>query len=126
MCTVFESAITNPLFRAGQDRPPLPIRLVWNQRGFVKDTIAKEMLTILHRKSDGGEKLFMAENIELLQKDGEQSVPCHTGKFIAHGVIDSGVPSDYYQFEIEQPFGAVFVMNDKGATVARYLASPPA
>lgn len=81
------------------------------------------MLTILHRKADGGEKLFMAENIEQLQPEGEASVPCHSGKFIAHGVIDGGTPADYVQFEIEQPFGAVFVMNDKGATVARYLAS---
>jgi hypothetical protein len=84
----------------------------------------EEMLTILHRKADGSEKLFMAENVEQIQIDGHQSVPCHSGKFIAHGVMDSGVPSDYIQFEIEQPFGAVFVMNDKGATVARYTAPP--
>lgn len=82
------------------------------------------MLTILWRKPDGGEKLFMAENIERLQPDGEECVPA-LGGFIAHGVHDGGLPSDYFQFDIKEPFGAVFVMNDTGKTVARYFARPP-
>ena len=80
------------------------------------------MLTILHRQSDGSERLFMADSIEAVQPDGESCVPVRIGKFKARGVFDSGLPSDCIEFDIECPFGAVFVMNDQGATVARYMA----
>ena len=80
------------------------------------------MLTILHRQSDGAERLFMADSIEAVQPDGEECVPVRVGKFKARGVYDSGLPNDCVEFEIKQPFGAVFVMNDQGSTVAKYLA----
>ena len=82
------------------------------------------MLTILHRSASGAEQIFTAETIHRLQKGDEQCVPAQ-GPFLAHGVTISGSPADYHQFDIEAPFGAVFVMNEKGATVARYMASPP-
>jgi hypothetical protein len=81
------------------------------------------MLTVLWRKPDGGEQIFAAETIHRLQPEGEQCVPAR-GKFLAHGVTCSGVPADYFEFDIEGPFGAVFVMNATGQTVARYMASP--
>lgn len=82
------------------------------------------MLTVLHRHKDGSEKIFMAESVWRTSRDGEECVPAQGG-FIAHGVQDGGAPSDYLQFDIEAPFGAVFVMNNEGQTVARYFAAPP-
>lgn len=79
------------------------------------------MLTILFRHSDGSEQLFEAETLHRLNDVDDACVPAR-GKFLAHGVEMSGVPSDYFEFEIAEPFGAVFVMNEKGATVARYLS----
>ena len=79
------------------------------------------MLTILHRQNDGSERLFMAESIEAVQPKGEQCVPVRIGRFRYRGAVDD-IPSG--EFEIGQPFGAVFVMNDQGATVAKYMAPP--
>lgn len=81
------------------------------------------MLTILWRKPDGSEMLFTAESIERIS-GSEAQVPAGGG-FIARGVNNSEIPGDEFRFNIGRPFGAVFVMNDKGCTVARYMASPP-
>lgn len=81
------------------------------------------MLTILWRKPDGSEQIFAAETIHRLQPEGEQCVPAR-GKFLAHGVTLNGAPTDYMEFDIQGPFGAVFVMNEAGQTVARYMADP--
>lgn len=78
------------------------------------------MLTILKRDKNGNEQLFEAETLHRVNPDGEQCVPA-VGKFIAHGVNIDTSPSDYFEFDIEGPFGAVFVMNGKGATVAKYF-----
>ena len=76
------------------------------------------MLTIMHRKADGSELLFEAESVARAQPEGEQCVPAR-GKFIAYG-CPHPLPGGERHFEIEEPFGAVFVMNKTGATVARY------
>lgn len=81
------------------------------------------MLTILWRKPDGSEQLFEAETLHRQQPPGEQCVPAY-GKFLAHGVTLGGIPADYFEFDIEGPFGAVFVMNADGKTVAKYMANP--
>ena len=81
------------------------------------------MLTILWRKPCGSEQIFEAETLHRLQIDGEEFVPAQ-GDFLAHGVTQAGAPSDYFQFGIAAPFGAVFVMNEKGRTVASYFARP--
>jgi hypothetical protein len=79
------------------------------------------MLTILLRHADGSEELFEAEKLHRLNPPDTECVPA-MGTFIAHGVVLSGVPSDYFEFAIGGPFGAVFVMNENGSTVARYFA----
>lgn len=81
------------------------------------------MLTILHRAPDGAEAIFSAEKLQRTNPRGEQCVPA-MGSFVAHGVTISGLPDHIYEFEIMGPFGAVFVMNDKGKTVASYFAEP--
>ena len=81
------------------------------------------MLTILHRQPDGGEVLFPANRIECLQPDGEQCVPAigHRFKIWSDDTIMG--PGGEFEISIEGPFGAVFVMNKHGSTVARYLAT---
>ena len=81
------------------------------------------MLSILHRRADGSEFLFEAETIEREQPEGEICCPAF-GKFVARGLPGGGsTPSGGERWlEIEQPFGAVFVMNESGATVARYTS----
>ena len=80
------------------------------------------MLTILHRRADGSERLFEAESFERAQPDGVDCVPA-CGHFVAHGV--QGNLGGTCEIRIEWPFGAVFVMNEAGSTVARYMASQP-
>jgi hypothetical protein len=80
------------------------------------------MLTILHRQPDGGEVLFPAHRIECLQPDGEQCVPAIGNRFIVWGEDCPDRPGGPFEITIEAPFGAVFVMNKHGSTVARYLA----
>lgn len=80
------------------------------------------MLTILHRQPNGAEALFQATRIERLQPDGEQCVPAIGNRF---RVWNDDIAAE---ITIEQPFGAVFVMNKNGSTVARYLSrdcAPP-
>lgn len=79
------------------------------------------MLTVLWRKHDGSEMLFAAESVER-DAGSEAQVPA-CGAFWARGVKFSDSPDGDYRFAIEQPFGAVFVMNAEGRTVARYLSS---
>lgn len=81
------------------------------------------MLTILWRKPDGAELLFEAQSLERVNKHPEPQVPV-AGEFIARGIDDDANPGSTMHFDIEGPFGAVFVMNEAGATVARYMASP--
>lgn len=81
------------------------------------------MLTILWRKPDGSELLFAADSLE--RTAGKESQIPAGGGFIARGVTDDRIPGSEFHFDIAEPFGAVFVMNEKGATVARYLDRPP-
>lgn len=78
------------------------------------------MLTILHRQANGAEAIFSARRIERLQPKGEECIPAIGNRFKVYTDDD-----DMNEFEIrlENPFGAVFVMNKNGSTVARYLAS---
>lgn len=82
------------------------------------------MLTILWRKPDGSEVLFAAKSIE--REAGSEAQCPAGGGFIASGVDDDAIPGDVFRFNIEWPFGAVFVMNESGCTVARYLSHAPA
>jgi hypothetical protein len=77
------------------------------------------MLTILHRQPNGAETIFQAKRIERLQPSGEQCVPAIGNRFRVW--LDEG-DEVIGEITIEQPFGAVFVMNKNGSTVARYLA----
>lgn len=76
------------------------------------------MLTVLHRGPDGSERLFEARSVTRFAPEGEQSVPA-TGIIRACGIEGEDV-SVCIELDIVQPFGAVFVMNRFGATVARY------
>jgi len=71
------------------------------------------MLTVLHRKSDGSERVFEAESVT-------NSAPPGLYEIRATGVLMDDVPGNCVTLDISKPFGAVFVMNRFGATVARY------
>lgn len=75
------------------------------------------MLTVLHRGPDGSEHTFEARSVIRSNKDGVECVPAG-GEIRAHGV--EGL-SDTMTLDISGPFGAVFVMNRHGTTVARYI-----
>lgn len=79
------------------------------------------MLTVLHRGPDGSERYFEAETVTRFAPEGEESVPA-LGKIRASGVRLDEVPGTVIELALEKPFGAVFVMNRYGATVAKYLA----
>lgn len=77
------------------------------------------MLTVLHRKADGSEEIFEAVSVSRQQKgEGLEQIPA-LGKFVIKGAY--GDENNEPVFEIASPFGAIFVMNRYGATVARYL-----
>lgn len=78
------------------------------------------MFTVLHRGPDGSERYYEAANITRFTEDGVESVP-PLGRIVLSGVADSGNPSDCVELLIEAPFGAVFVMNRFGATIAKYM-----
>lgn len=78
------------------------------------------MLTVMHRGPDGTERIFEAESVSRFPPEGEKSVPA-TGKVWAAGVTLGSVPGDALELDISEPFGAVFVMNRFGSTVARYV-----
>jgi len=77
------------------------------------------MLTVMHRGPDGSERIFEAESVTRYPPHGEQSVP-PTGEVVAGGVQMDGIPAPSITMDISPPFGAVFVMNRFGATVASY------
>jgi len=81
------------------------------------------MLTVLHRGPDGTERLFEASSVSRFPPEGEQSIP-PLGEIRASGVVGDS-PGDTITLDISQPFGAVFVMNRFGATVARYTDASP-
>lgn len=78
------------------------------------------MLTVLHRGPDGSERIMEAETVTRFPPEGQQSVP-PLGKVRATGVNIDGVPGHVIELDISEPFGAVFVMNRFGATVAQYM-----
>lgn len=78
------------------------------------------MFTVLHRGPDGSERLYEAETVSRFQREGEECIPA-MGEIRLGGVRIDNVPSDTITLALERPFGAVFVMNEAGATVARYL-----
>lgn len=77
------------------------------------------MLTVLHRGPDGSERIFEAESVTRYPPEGEQSVP-PMGKIVGTGV--AGFPDETVTLAVIEPFGAVFVMNRYGQTVARYTS----
>jgi len=81
------------------------------------------MFTVLHRAPDGAEKLYEAETVTRFPPRGEASIP-PLGEIRLGGVILDDVPGSEITLVLEPPFGAVFVMNRFGATVARHMASP--
>lgn len=78
------------------------------------------MLTVLHRGPDGSERTFEAESVARFNREGEESVP-PLGEIRATGVTLDSVPDNSITLDVSAPFGAVFVMNRHGATVARYM-----
>lgn len=77
------------------------------------------MLTVLHRGPDGSERIFEAESVTRFPPEGEESTPA-LGKVVAL-ISDGGdSPSGCRELCVAQPFGAVFVMNRFGVTVASY------
>jgi len=77
------------------------------------------MLTILHRGHDGSEMVFEAKSVTRFPNEGDQAYP-PLGEIRASGVDLPGCPCDTITLNIEGPFGAVFVMNKAGATVAKF------
>lgn len=77
------------------------------------------MLTVMHRGPDGSERIFEADFVTRFPKEGEETCP-PMGKIAVTGCTHDG-PSDF-ELALEKPFGAVFVMNRYGQTVARYMA----
>ena len=77
------------------------------------------MLTILHRQPNGSEVVFSANQIQRMQPEGEETCPAIGKTFRVWREDMGGVQCE---ITIEKPFGAVFVMNKHGSTVARYLA----
>ena len=74
------------------------------------------MFTIMHERPDGTEELFTANHV--------QYVPCTEETLGADGVhlLGEGGPGIRIGKLTD---GRVFVMNDKGATVARYDLNAP-
>lgn len=82
------------------------------------------MFTVLHRGPDGSETLYQAETVSRFQREGEQCVPA-MGSIGISGAKCDGIPlGASITLALEPPFGAVFVMNEGGSTVARWLADP--
>ena len=80
------------------------------------------MLTVLHRKPDGSERIFEAESVTRFPPEGEESIPA-MGKVVALLADGGDSPSSCAELSIAQPFGAVFVMNRFGVTVASYRSA---
>ena len=80
------------------------------------------MLTILHRQPDGGEVIFPANRIECIQPEGQECVPAIGHRFRVWSDDSILGPGADFEITIEAPFGAIFVMNRHGSTVAHYLA----
>ena len=81
------------------------------------------MITVMHRGPDGSERIFEAESVTRFAPEGEQSIPA-LGRVVASGVRLDDVPGTSIGLDISAPFGAVFVMNRHGATIAKWLCSP--
>lgn len=79
------------------------------------------MFTVLHRGPDGSETLYEAETVTRFPPEGEESIP-PLGKIALSGVRLDNCPDTSITLALEKPFGAVFVMNRFGATVARHMA----
>lgn len=81
------------------------------------------MFTVLYREANGTERLYEAQTVSRFQTGpDEQSIPAQ-GMVQLTGVEPSGDnPTDIVVLDLQKPFGAVFVMNRFGTTVARYLA----
>jgi hypothetical protein len=79
------------------------------------------MFTVLHRGADGTEKLYEAETVTRFPPECEESIPA-LGEIRLGGVKIDEIPGQTVTLAIKKPFGAVFVMNRFGATVARHLA----
>lgn len=77
------------------------------------------MLTVLHRGPDGSERTFEAYQVTRFQPEGE--VCCPARGEVRAILAESDLPGEATTLDISGPFGAVFVMNRHGATVARYM-----
>jgi hypothetical protein len=81
----------------------------------------KTMFTILHKRSDGTENIFKAVQVQFLPFTAEFGEAAGLHLNCGPGQAD-GDPSVRYGRLLD---GAVFVMNDKGATVAKYDLDVP-
>jgi len=77
------------------------------------------MITVLHRGPDGSERIFEAESVTRFTPEGEQSIP-PLGRIVASGVHFDDMPGSSITLDISEPFGAVFVMNRHGSTIAKW------
>lgn len=77
------------------------------------------MITVLHRGSDGSERVFEARSVVRYARDGEQECPA-LGDIVVR-LSGDGIAQDE-TLALEKPFGAVFVMNRHGQTIAHYSA----
>lgn len=78
------------------------------------------MLTVLHRAPDGSERYFEARTVRRVNPDGVECIPA-TGEIKAYGDFLGGGSEIEQILDISEPFGAVFVMNRHGATIARFV-----
>jgi hypothetical protein len=82
----------------------------------------KTMFTVLHRGPDGSETYYECQTVTRFAEEGQQTVP-PLGKVALSGVRLDNLPGNDITLAIEGPFGAVFVMNNEGATIAKYVLS---
>lgn len=78
------------------------------------------MFTVLHRGPDGSEKYYECESVTRFTAEGEQTVPPLGVIRLTNTHGFPGTPGEHIDLAIEEPFGAVFVMNRFGTTIAKY------
>jgi len=77
------------------------------------------MFTVLHRGPDGSEKYYEAHAVTRFPEEGSLSCP-PLGVIRLIGVNLPDIPGETIDLAVEEPLGAVFVMNRFGTTVAKY------
>lgn len=78
------------------------------------------MFTVLHRGPDGSEKYYECQSVTRFTEEGQQTVPPLGIVRLTNCGGFCGVPGEHIDLAIEEPFGAVFVMNSEGTTITKY------